>query len=276
MTRWHFRRLEGDQQSIDACNLRRTWLEGKSADEILTLQLVADGVSVSLADLFDLAVDDSLSDSDHLVVEGDLKNVHGLGAKHDRGDFQLIGTVGDSLACGMTGGTLLVDGDAGDFVAGPIGSHNTGMSGGVVKISGSVGSYAGHRMRRGTLLVQSNAGAMLAASMVAGTICVGGEVGDSIAVGMKRGSIILASGTALARQADAIGGSEITAGQFGRFSKPTRFDPMFFRLFSDPFFHDLTTTMQRLPVFRTRADRNVGGLGEIIFPASPELALASV
>ena len=123
MTRWHFRRRDGDQQSIDASNIRRSSIAGKSQHVIESLELVADGTPVALADLFDLTVDES--ESDQVIVDGDLANVHGLGAKHDHGDFQLNGSVGDSLACGMVGGTITVDGDAGDFVGGPIASCKT-------------------------------------------------------------------------------------------------------------------------------------------------------
>jgi formylmethanofuran dehydrogenase subunit C len=270
MTRWQFRRRDGDQQSIDASSIRRSSMVGKSRSAIESIQLVADGTPVDLVDLFDLTVDDF--EPDLIVVQGDLANVHGLGAKHDKGEFQVTGTVGDSLACGMVGGRIMVDGDAGAFVGGPIASHASGMSGGVVIINGSVGAYAGHRMRRGTLMVQGDAGAMLAASMVAGTICIGGVVGNQMAVAMRRGSIVLANGASLVQQADVTSETKGSAA-VGRFSSPTRFDPAFLTLYADPLFRDLTRSLGQLPVFRTRADRNVGGLGEIIFPATAELVL---
>lgn len=266
MTRWHFCRREDGHHSIDASAIRRRRMAGKSLQEIEDFELIADGQPVRLGDLFELAIDES--DLDEILMEGDLKQVHGLGAEHDQGDFQVQGSVGNYLACGMTGGTLSIDGGAGDFVAAPCGPHKIGMSGGVVKIAGNVGNYAGHRMRRGTLFVQGSAGSMLAASMVAGTICIGGPTGENLAVGMKRGSLLLADGSGLIRQADEMGDGPVS-----RFSRPTRFDPGFLALYRDKLFHDLTRPLRRLPVFRTRADRNFGGQGEILFPANAETAL---
>ena len=266
MTRWHFCRRQEGQRSIDASGIRRRRMAGKSLQQIEAFELIADGVPARLGDLFELTIDES--ELDEIVMQGDLNQVHGLAAEHDQGDFQVQSSVGNYVACGMTGGTLSIDGGAGDFVAAPSGPRKLGMSGGVVKIVGNVGHYAGHRMRRGSLFVQGSAGAMLAASMVAGTICIGGSTGENLAVGMKRGSVLLADGSGLIRQADEMGDGPIS-----RFAPPTRFDPGFLALFRDQLFHDLTRPLRRLPVFRTRADRNFRGQGEIIFPANAETAL---
>ncbi len=275
MTRWHLHcraqapeHATGDaaRHSIDASNIRRSWMAGKQAAEINELEICVDGRRVRLADWFELTIAES--ETDQVVVEGPLKNVHGLAAMHDRGEFQIIGPVGDYAACGMTGGTVCVQGDAGDFVAAPHGARRSGMSGGVIKINGSVGNYAGHRMRRGTLLISGSTGTMLAASMVAGTICVGGETDEGLAVGMKRGSLILANASAMVRHADQL--EDIAK---GRFSSPIRFDPAFFNLYGDRLFRQITQPLERLPVFRTRADRTVGGLGEVIFASTAEMAL---
>ncbi|QDV42871.1 Formyltransferase/hydrolase complex Fhc subunit C [Stieleria neptunia] len=271
MTRWHLRRRaraadDAAPHSIDASNIRRSSLAGKPVAEIHELAIGVDGQTVRLADWFELTIEES--ETDQVVVEGPLQNVHGLAAMHDRDEFQIIGHVGDHAACGMTGGTVWIQGDAGDFVAAPHGARRSGMSGGVIKIDGSVGNYAGHRMRRGTLLIRGSTGTMLGASMVAGTICVGGETGEGLAVGMKRGSLILANASAMVRHADQL--EDIAK---GRFSSPTRFDPAFFNLYSDRQFREITQPLERLPVFRTRADRTVGGLGEVIFASTAELAL---
>lgn len=271
MTRWHFRRRAADagdswQHSIDASPIRRQSLSEKSESEINSLELIVDGLPVQLGDVFKVSVHSS--DVSQIVVEGELADVHGLGTSHDQGDFQIIGSAGYGIGSGMTGGTLSVDGDAGDFVGGPIGARKVGMSGGVVKVSGNVGRYAGHRMRRGLILVSGDAGAMLAASAVAGTVCVGGQVGDHLAVGMKRGTVLLSNPAGLVSQADAMSGASSS-----RFSPPMRFDPAFLSLYTDPLFGEITQPLRQLPVFRTRADRTVGGLGEVIFPAGAELAL---
>ncbi|QDV83269.1 hypothetical protein [Planctomycetes bacterium TBK1r] len=278
MTRWHLRyraHAAGDAaddaapHAIDASNIRRSSLAGKQAAQINELAICVDGRRVRLADWFELTIAES--ETDQVVVEGPLQNVHGLAAMHDRGEFQIIGSVGDYAACGMTGGTVCVQGDAGDFVAAPHGARRSGMSGGMIKIHGSVGNYAGHRMRRGTLLISGSTGTMLAASMIAGTICVGGETGEGLAVGMRRGSLILGNASAMVRHAD-----QLDDDATGRFSSPTRFDPAFLNLYSDRLFGEITQTLERLPVFRTRADRTVGGLGEVIFASTAEMALGEM
>lgn len=267
MTHWHFQRRVSEYQSIDAANLRRSWLSDQSIQQIESLPLIADGQSISLGELFDVCVEPS--EFDLVTVKGDLASVHGLAAAHDRGPFRIIGNVGNHLGSGMTGGSVSVEGDAGDFLAGPLGARKTGMSGGEITITGQAGNHVGHRMRRGTVMVGGAVGDLLAASMIAGTICVGGTMGDQLAVGMKRGTVILANALGLVRQADSLD----SRGE-GRFSSPVRFDPGFLSLYKMPGFQDLVHPLWQLPVFRTRADRNVGGLGEIIFPATPELALA--
>lgn len=270
MTRWLFRRHDGDpfsghQCAIDASGIRRSWLSGKSESQICQTDLVADGKAVPLGELFDVEIQESAQDQ--ILVAGDLANVHGLGAMHDDGEFRINGDVGNYLGCGMTGGQLTLQGGAGDFVGAPLGARKVGMSGGTICVQGDAGDCLGHRMRRGTIIVNGSAGKLLAASMVAGTIGVAGTLGAHLAVGMKRGSLILASGTALAEQVDREPGAR------RRFSSPVRFDPGFLSLYQDPRFTEVMTPLMRLPVFRTRADRSAGGIGEVIFPASAEMTL---
>ncbi|WP_182870830.1 hypothetical protein [Stieleria mannarensis] len=272
MTRWHLQRRgtvgnDSAPLSIDASNIRRRRMADKSAAQINELTITADGRPVGLGELFQVTIDES--ETDQIVVEGQLDRVHGLAAMHDHGDFEIIGSAGHYTACGMTGGRVRVQGDAGDYVAAPCGTRRSGMSGGVIEIHGGAGNYVGHRMRRGTLMIRGSAGTMLGASMVAGTICVGGATGDGLAVGMKRGSVILADATNVVRQAD-----QDEDGAKRRFSSPIRFDPAFFSLYREPMFQEITQMLRRLPVFRTRADRHVGGLGEVIFAATAETALS--
>jgi formylmethanofuran dehydrogenase subunit C len=65
----------------------------------------------------------------------------------------------------MTGGTLLVDGDAGNEI--------------------------GHSMRRGTIAIGGTAGEMLGFNMIAGTVLVFGECGIRPGAGMRRGTLAL-------------------------------------------------------------------------------------
>ncbi|MCO8120449.1 hypothetical protein NHH03_01775 [Stieleria sp. TO1_6] len=265
MTAWHFVRRSGPQRSIDATAIRRRDLAKMTLGEIESLPMVADGNAVALGELFSVVAD--LDASDQVVIEGDLKNVHGIAAGHDQGEFLVRGSAGNGLGSGMTGGSVLVEGDVGNFLAEPIGAHKIGMSGGSISVTGNAGDYAGHRMRRGTIVIGGSVGAMLAASMVAGTIFVAGPVGENVGVGMKRGSLLLANADEFVAQADAD-----SLGACRRFSTPQRFEPSFLALYQDPRVLNVIGQMQRLPLFRTRADRSVGGQAEILFTVSAATA----
>ena len=57
---------------------------------------------------------------------------------------------------------------------------------------GRVGDRAGERMRRGTLLVEGDAGAALATRLIAGTVAVLGRAGAGCGGSMRRGTLLLA------------------------------------------------------------------------------------
>jgi formylmethanofuran dehydrogenase subunit C len=65
------------------------------------------------------------------------------------------------------------------------------MQGGTVLVEGSAGDRTGDRMRRGTLLIEGDTGDYCASRMVAGTIAVWGRVGAFPGLAMRRGTVLL-------------------------------------------------------------------------------------
>lgn len=138
---------------------------------------------------------------------GDLFEVRGAPASHIRlvGDLELM----DGIGCGLAGGKLTVDGDAGWYlgrglrggaieVRGSAGPHaggaqpgaKRGMTGGEIVIRGSAGPYAGAALRRGLIVIQADAGESAGRGMIAGSVLVFGSVGPSPGLWSRRGSIV--------------------------------------------------------------------------------------
>ncbi|MGB4812371.1 MAG: formylmethanofuran dehydrogenase subunit C [Methylophilaceae bacterium] len=65
------------------------------------------------------------------------------------------------------------------------------MQNGTIICHGNTGDRLADQMRRGLILVDGNAGEYCASRMIAGTIGVYGEVAQYIGYGMKRGTILL-------------------------------------------------------------------------------------
>ncbi|WP_149495089.1 GltB/FmdC/FwdC-like GXGXG domain-containing protein [Roseiconus lacunae] len=255
MTRWTLTVKDHRFQRIDASMIRRRWLAEHGKHEIEQARLIADGLAVPLGDLFQISVAESAQDE--VVIEGTDAAFDRLGAGHDRGLFRAVGDVGDAAGCGLQGGRLLISGSAGDNVGAPWGSRKSGQTRGEIEVIGDVGDYAGHRMRRGTLTIGGAAGAFLAASMVAGTIVVGGAIGRQACAGMRRGSLLLAS----PQNEAAFSGSR-------RFSEVFEFSAGFLPLFSSSLTRELLGRLADQTIGRVRADRQLAGLGEVLFPRS--------
>jgi len=172
-------------------------------------QLVTDGGTISLGDVFDVTTDRNPSEP-FLVIEGNCVDVDGLAAEMQSGQICILGNVGHNAARSMSGGTLIVAGNAGDHLAAgmvdgliylvgdcrdglasPLPGKKSGMRGGDILVAGSVGNRACERMRRGTVFVAGDAGDYCAPQMVAGSLIVMGILGCDWAGGMRRGSLIL-------------------------------------------------------------------------------------
>ena len=147
--------------------------------------------------------------ADRLQIEGDLRNVDGLGAGSASGEvlvhgnagrrvgagmtggwIDVRGDVGDDAGLGMHGGALRITGDAGDRLGAAAAGASKGMTGGEIVVNGSAGAEAGARVRRGLIAVGGDVGADAARAIIAGTLVVFGGSGANPGRGSKRGSIV--------------------------------------------------------------------------------------
>ncbi|MDG1873219.1 MAG: formylmethanofuran dehydrogenase subunit C [Mariniblastus sp.] len=186
-------------------------LLGKSNLEIGQTKILYGRDEVELGELFSIA--GALNASRHLVFDGNLGCVQGIGAGQSSGTIEIetdsgrhVGSqmsggqisskasVSDFLGIEMTGGVIKVKGNAGDGVGGHFPGSKFGMNRGSILIGGNVGNGLGQAMRRGTIAVGGTAGELTGWNMLAGTIMVFGASGIDAGAGMKRGTIVLAGG----------------------------------------------------------------------------------
>jgi formylmethanofuran dehydrogenase subunit C len=129
-------------------------------------------------------------DGGTLIVDGDVGDYAGAGLRG--GEIIVRGNARDLAACEMAGGVLTIEGNAGDFAASTLPGSMDGMRGGTLVIKGNVGERCADRMRRGSVIVFGNSGDFLASRLVAGTLALGGHAGAHVGYGMRRGSIVFA------------------------------------------------------------------------------------
>lgn len=244
-------------------------LRGLSIRDAGRLRLHSIGSTESLAvgDLFAV----SHNGEERVVIDGDLRHLHRIGAHWNGGELVVEGCVGDGFAsqmCGgdvllrghaghgaaeqMTGGTLRISGDVGDHLATALPGRRRGMSGGRIVVTGDSGAFTAARMRRGTVVIHGSCGIALGADMVAGTIAVGATAGAHLAAGMRRGTIIVASPAKLSPL---------------RFSAPCRVQLAISRLIATDLAGDAPDLAAALggEVFRALGDLSAGGMGELWF-----------
>jgi formylmethanofuran dehydrogenase subunit C len=94
----------------------------------------------------------------------------------------------------MAGGLVHIRGHAGHRIGGPIPGASGGMTGGEILVEGNAADDAAARVRRGLVVIGGSAGASAGRAMIAGTLVVFGDVGDHPAEGNKRGSLIALGG----------------------------------------------------------------------------------
>jgi formylmethanofuran dehydrogenase subunit C len=183
-----------------------------AAGEIARLPVWAGREQQALGDWFDIRG----GGTPHVRVVGDVRHVTGLGCGMTTGTLIVDGDAGRRTGAAMTGGTIEVHGSAGDDLgvsmaggaihvrrnagarvgAGEAGASR-GMTGGEIIIEGSVLADAGARMRRGLIFVGGDAGERAGRAMIAGTVVVLGDTGAEPAVGSKRGTLVVGGTTVI-------------------------------------------------------------------------------
>ena len=126
-----------------------------------------------------------------LVVAGDA-GMH-TGADLRGGELVVEGGVGDFAGTGMRGGRLVVGGSAGDHLGGAYPGERSGMRGGEILVHGDAGEQAGAGLRRGLIAVAGRVGDAAGLRMLAGTIVALGGLGARPGAAMRRGTIVAMS-----------------------------------------------------------------------------------
>src|SRR5919204_170062 len=135
-----------------------------------------------LADFFAV----SGSGDEELRVEGDLRRVKFLGAGMTGGRLVIAGDAGMHTRAGMRGRGLVVRGDGGGFAG-------AGMRGGEILVHGGAGEQLGAGLRRGLIAVAGRVGDAAGLRMLAGTIVALGGVGAQPGAAMRRGTMVAMS-----------------------------------------------------------------------------------
>lgn len=120
---------------------------------------------------------------DSVLVENP-EHLHGLAAGLKKGTIVVNGDPGDYVAALNDGASVFINGHAGKFVA-------DNMTAGRVITTGDAGYGAGEYCYGGTLVIKGNAGHFLGALNKGATIIVTGNAGDDLGTYMVGGDIII-------------------------------------------------------------------------------------
>ncbi|MBC6444885.1 MAG: hypothetical protein GDA50_05540 [Alphaproteobacteria bacterium GM202ARS2] len=88
-------------------------------------------------------------------------------------------------------GTLRINGEGGDYLAGGSAGATRGMRGGLIHVMGNGGNHIGDKMNRGIILIEGSVGRACGKRMLGGTIVVAKAYDTHIGHAMRRGSIFL-------------------------------------------------------------------------------------
>jgi formylmethanofuran dehydrogenase subunit C len=113
-----------------------------------------------------------------------------LGAEMRGGSIVVHGNAGDWVGAEMRGGSIRVEGAAGHLVGAAYRGSERGMRGGTILIRGSAGNEVGCAMRRGLIAVGGDVGDFAGVMMLGGNLVVLGRLAIRAGAGMKRGSIV--------------------------------------------------------------------------------------
>jgi formylmethanofuran dehydrogenase subunit C len=89
----------------------------------------------------------------------------------------------------MKGGLIDVAGAAGDRIGSAYPGSRRGMTEGTILVHGRAGDYVGASMRRGLVAVRGCCGNAVGFGMIAGTILILGACGEIVGAEMRRGTI---------------------------------------------------------------------------------------
>jgi formylmethanofuran dehydrogenase subunit C len=192
---------------VDASELRPDRLAGLSRAEIERLELRHGNRPATVGELFDVSGDGE----EDVRVQEHARLAH-LGAGMAGG--RLVVTAAENTRSGLEGGGRPRLSPSVGYLAG------AGMTGGELVIEGDAGDWAGAAMRGGRLIVRGSAGRRLGgelagARMRGGEILVHGDAGDEAGAGLRRGLIAVAGRVGAGAGVRALAGTIVALGGLG-------------------------------------------------------------
>lgn len=177
--------LEADTITPDA-------FAGKKAEEIAGLPVYIGRDEHKLGEFFEVSGKAGATAAEtKIVVKGDLSRVKYIGMKMTGGEIVVDGNADMYVGAWMQGGKITVNGNVDAFAG-------TGMKGGELIIKGNAGNYLGaayrgdwRGMSGGKITVAGNAGSDLGTFMTGGEIVIGGDVDVHVATHAEGGKIVI-------------------------------------------------------------------------------------
>ncbi len=176
------------------------------------------------------------------------------------GQITVNGHAGSYACSSMRGGLVEILGSVGEYAAAAAPHQRRGMNGGTMVIHGNAGAWLANRMRRGLVVVRGDVGVGCASRMIAGTVVIEGAVELPLGYGMARGTLLLVGGQ-----------STQLAGNIAGFTEPAACELSFMTvLLREVAAHvsvDCAATLLTSRWLRCLGDRAEQGIGEIMLKA---------
>lgn len=182
---------------------------GVSAEDVGAFSVLLGGFQVDTdfpykAGLFLSALMNNSKDSEFVIHTAHLGRIDCLGHRNTK-NIIVDGDIGDWVGNEMEGGTITVNGNAGNHVGSGMGdfkrdlqgdAYGTGIKieGGAILIEGHAGSCVGSHMRDGSIIVKGDVLHECGWDMKGGTITVGGNAGEKAGKWKIGGAIIVKGG----------------------------------------------------------------------------------
>jgi len=190
---------------------------GKTLWDIEVLPLLVGNKDRKLCDLFEISGEIADVPTDQAIrISGGVKSFREIGKGMTGGQILLEGDAGFNVGEEMSGGTIIVKGDAESWLG-------SSMTGGFIKVHGYAGNQIGASYRGkgkgmsgGTILIHGNTGYEVGSWMQGGFIHVMGSIGQFAGVHMKEGDILVQGNSEGRLGASMTGGKIVLLGRLPR------------------------------------------------------------
>jgi len=187
---------------------------GKALREIEVLTLLVGNKERMLCDLFEVSGEATDVPSDQAIrIEASVRSFREIGKGMTGGQILIEGDAGFNVGEEMLGGTITVKEDAGSWLG-------SSMTGGLIEVHGNAGNQIGASYRGkgkgmsgGTIVIHGNAGYEVGSWMQGGFIHVMGDIGQFAGVRMKEGEILINGNSEGRLGADMTSGKVVLLGR---------------------------------------------------------------